>query len=75
MTGPQQTLTLTKRGEGAARAIKLSMMTTYTDRLCVCCGERCPWPLRGTNVAPRCQACRRGCSSQQSEPCQKIKKA
>jgi hypothetical protein len=73
MTGPQQTLTLTKRGEGAARVFK--MMTTYTDRLCVCCGEKTPWPLRGMNVAPRCQACRRGCSSQRSEPCQKTKKA
>ena len=70
MTGPQHTLTLTKRGEGAARVFK---MTTYTDRLCVCCGKKTPWPLRGSNVAPRWWQCRRGCNPERSEPCQKGK--
>ena len=33
MTGPQQTLTLTKRGEGMARAIKLSRIAEYAARM------------------------------------------
>ena len=69
MSRLQQTLTLTKKGEGVAR---LSKMTTYTDRLCVCCGEKTPWPLRGyKDRKPRCWECRRGCSGQRSEPCLK----
>jgi hypothetical protein len=44
-------------------------VTTYTDRLCVCCGETTPWPLRGMNVAPRCADCRRWCNQARSEPC------
>ena len=71
MSGVQQTLTLTKKGEGAARVSKLSKMTTYTDRLCVCCGEKTPWPLRGYKSKPRCWDCRRGCNPERSEPCRK----
>lgn len=67
-----RTMALTKRGEAMARMSKLSRMTTYTDRHCVCCGEKASWPLRGYgDRKPRCWECRRGCNPGRSMPCRK----
>jgi hypothetical protein len=53
--------------DGAGSA---ALVATYTDQLCVCCGETAKWPLRGyRGMEVRCDECRRVCYRGRDGPC------